>query len=568
MLLCPPARATTRTSLERLAIEATSLDADEFSSSDDDADDTSPPCEVPKRKSLSKRIDTEHPGSRSARLARRLPSVAGGSQSLKLPRRSLAAIDPSFFMTADRSSPDVSADPQMPPSPADPRKQMKGVAEAAANGTSLAEPVLGTAWAEPAIAQWTEPVGWAHEPFAPGWAFTGSWTGGAVPPMMVCPQPSVLVRMPVQMAPPMYYEYVQQVPPMHYEYPMHAFSPAGQPVGWPPIPQQMAPLPQPPGSSVPWGSLVATAMDAKGSRALQRLLPTLRDEELSAAAGELAPHLCSLAQHAFGNYLVSKLASLPLVRPALAAAFRAHMVSLLCHAQGSRVVQAFLAAAAPAEAEALVSELDGRVVECALDTHGSWGVCVAYSTTRAPFVLRQLSAAVVRLSLEQHGSRVVQYVLKEAGNAGTDCSAAFDRILGGGLEELALHRFANYAVQVALRQCGAGQRNAMLGALLPRLLPLSASKHGSNVAEVVLSLASPDQLDAAAEPIFGGGDEAPAALRRLLQHQFGNYVLQTLLRRLADGPRRAAAFAKVREATSAENYGRSVLSRLGEVEVA
>jgi len=200
-----------------------------------------------------------------------------------------------------------------------------------------------------------------------------------------------------------------------------------------------------------------------------------------------APHLCSLAQHAFGNYLVSKLASLPLVRPALAAAFRGHMASLLCHAQGSRVVQAFLAAAAPADAEALVSELDGRVVECALDTYGSWGVCVAYSATRAPFVLRQLSAAVVRLSLEQHGSRVVQYVLKEAGNAGIDCSAAVDRVLGGGLEELALHRFANYAVQVALRQCGAGQRDVMLGALLPRLLPLSASKHGSNVAEVVLS---------------------------------------------------------------------------------
>mmetsp|Transcript_25087 Transcript_25087/g.74510 ORF Transcript_25087/g.74510 Transcript_25087/m.74510 type:complete len:407 (+) Transcript_25087:88-1308(+) len=406
MLLCPPARATSRTSLEQLAIKTTSLDADEFSSSDDEADDTSPP----KRKSLTKRIDTDHPGSRSARLARRLPSVAEGSQSLKLPRRSLAATDPSSFTTADRSSPDVSADPQMPPSPADPRKQMKRVAEAAANGTSLAEPVLGTAWAEPEIAQcaqWTEPVGWAHEPFAPGWAFTGSWTGGAVPPMMVCPQPSVLVRMPVQMglqmapmqmAPPTCYEYsmqyVQQVPPqpvappMHYEYPMHAFSPAGQPVGWPPIPQQMAPQPQPPGSSVPWGSLVATALDAKGSRALQRLLPTLRDEELSAAAGELAPHLCSLAQHAFGNYLVSKLASLPLLRPALAAAFRGRVVELLCHAQGSRVVQAFLAAAAPADAEALVSELDGRVVECALDTYGSWGVCVAYSATRAPFVLR------------------------------------------------------------------------------------------------------------------------------------------------------------------------------------
>ena len=45
-------------------------------------------------------------------------------------------------------------------------------------------------------------------------------------------------------------------------------------------------------------------------------------------------------------------------------------------------------------------------------------------------------------------------------------------------------------------------------------------------------------------------------------------MLQTLLRRLADGPRRAAALAKVREATTATNFGRSILSRLGEAEAA
>jgi len=319
---------------------------------------------------------------------------------------------------------------------------------------------------------------------------------------------------------------------------------------------------------VPWGSLVATAMDPKGSRELQQLLPKLSKGQLARARDELAPHMHALSRHTFGNYLVSKLAPLAPMHAALAAAFRGRVVELLCHAQGSRVVQAYLAAAAPAEAESLVSELDGHVVECALDTHGSWGVCVAYSATHAPFLLRQISASVVQLSLEQHGCRVVQSVLQEAGNAGVDCSAAVGRIIGGGLEELALHRFANYAVQVALRQCGAAQREAMLGALMPRLLPLSASKHGSNVAEVVLSLASGPLLDAAAESIFGACEPASAALRQLVEHQFGNYVLQTLLRRLADGPRRAAALAKVREATTATNFGRSILSRLGEAEAA
>jgi len=62
-------------------------------------------------------------------------------------------------------------------------------------------------------------------------------------------------------------------------------------------------------------------------------------------------------------------------------------------------------------------------------------------------------------------------------------------------QELALHRFANYAVQVALRQCSEPQREQMLSTLLPRLLSISTSKHGSNVAEVVLSLTSPARIE-------------------------------------------------------------------------
>ena len=55
-----------------------------------------------------------------------------------------------------------------------------------------------------------------------------------------------------------------------------------------------------------------------------------------------------------------------------------------------------------------VSELDGHVVECALDTHGSWGVCIAFKQTHAPFVLVQMSKHMLALTTQQHGIRVVQ----------------------------------------------------------------------------------------------------------------------------------------------------------------
>jgi len=290
---------------------------------------------------------------------------------------------------------------------------------------------------------------------------------------------------------------------------------------------------------------------------------------------ELAPHLHVLAKHTFGNWLVSRLAEFDVMHAAIVAAFEGHVVELICHAQGSRVIQAVLAVL-PTSADGeglaakLLHELQGHVTECALDTHGSWGVCAAFSrfSGSASFVLDEVSQNVVELSRQQHGCRVVQSVLQAAADAGLDVSDAVEGIIGRAqrgseLEANAMHRFANYAVQVALRIASNEQRGVMLATLLPRLLQLAASKHGSNVAELVVSLASAEQVAAVAEGVFGDSTAAAASLSELMAHQFGNYVLQKLLRRLAGGDSGDyhSALHKVRDATSADNYGRSILSR-------
>ena len=58
------------------------------------------------------------------------------------------------------------------------------------------------------------------------------------------------------------------------------------------------------------------------------------------ASEALEPHLFELSKHTFGNYAVSKLATLPPTHPALTRALRGNVVELLQHPQGSRVVQA------------------------------------------------------------------------------------------------------------------------------------------------------------------------------------------------------------------------------------
>jgi len=56
---------------------------------------------------------------------------------------------------------------------------------------------------------------------------------------------------------------------------------------------------------------------------------------------------------------------------------------------------------------------------------------------------------------------------------------------------------------VLLRHSALRERELLLGQLIQQVLTLSTSKHGSNVAESVLSLAPPRMLEAVAVEIFG-----------------------------------------------------------------
>lgn len=188
-------------------------------------------------------------------------------------------------------------------------------------------------------------------------------------------------------------------------------------------------------------------------------------------------------------------------------------------------------------------------------------MCVAFEKTRAPFVLEQVAAQLYALSTSQHGVRVVQRVVKAAAAARMELAAIGEATAAGGdVAQLAAHQFGNYAVQVALRHCAPAQRARLLDALLPHTLALSTSKHGSNVAEQLLTLATDMQLAPVCETIFGAAAEGRnGALRQLMSNEFGNYVLQTLLRRLEPAAR-ANALRLVEGNVTPTNFGRTILS--------
>jgi len=136
-----------------------------------------------------------------------------------------------------------------------------------------------------------------------------------------------------------------------------------------------------------------------------------------------------------------------------------------------------------------------------------------------------------------------------------DVSAPVSALLRNELGFIAAHGYGNYAVQAALRHAEPAQREEMLAALLPRMLALSRSKHGSNVAEMVLLRASPSQLRDVHAQVFGSLEQ----LRDLMESPYGNYVLQAMMRRL-DTETRAAALALIETEVTSSNFGRAILA--------
>ena len=132
--------------------------------------------------------------------------------------------------------------------------------------------------------------------------------------------------------------------------------------------------------------LAEMAKDPKGSRQLQLELPRWSSAQLKQASEQLELHLFELSKHTFGNYAVSKLATLPPTHPALTRALRGNVVELLQHPQGSRVVQAAIVSGAiVGGATVSGATVTGAIVTGAIVTGAT--VSASASCTLQPWVL-------------------------------------------------------------------------------------------------------------------------------------------------------------------------------------
>ena len=342
-----------------------------------------------------------------------------------------------------------------------------------------------------------------------------------------------------------------------------------------------------------WGNLATLAKSAQGSRYLQAALPRMSPAELGRVRDELTPSLLELSKHTFGNYMVTQLLGLPAhlgFGGALAGAIKGHVVDLVKHVHGSRVVQNALVLRAPRTPSTDRSTLTRRSRRRRRRPRGRarWppprggarharlGACAAFARTRAPFVLAQCAKHLGALATSQHGCRVLQRVLRLAGDR--------DGGGGGGGRRSATRAPSSRTWRRTVRQLRRSDRALPLRGAADGQHSPPAHPHArcvqarSNVAEALLSArrrrssrtsatrpsaprrgprSAPRKEAAAAakagETFANGGAAAAPPQPSMMEHGYVNYVLKKLLssRRSAAAPPRSTCARRRTGATTA-----------------
>eukprot|EP00759_Apiculatamorpha_spiralis_P013823 PhF_6_TR20535/c0_g1_i1/m.29642 len=186
--------------------------------------------------------------------------------------------------------------------------------------------------------------------------------------------------------------------------------------------------------------------------------------------------------------MVDRFTLLPGLRALLTGCLRPRIIELMKDMHGCRVVQRCLEKWSNHDNQFIFVALLGRCREVSCDRHGCciFQRCLEKATNQQRVVLStEVLGELLHLVQDPFGNYIVQYLMD--------------------LE------IPNFNAQCAMR-------------LLHNVVPLACNKFSSNVVERCLRVAPPETFQVMLDEIMD-----PTVLPSLVQHQFGNYVVQTAL---------------------------------------
>lgn len=289
------------------------------------------------------------------------------------------------------------------------------------------------------------------------------------------------------------------------------------------------------------GRVYEVAKDQHGCRYLQRLLdnnaaalaspPLTPDSPVPDAAQvillEIVPHMAELMTDQYANFLVQKLFDMMPhdVRYTVAQVTAPHIISIAMTPHGTFSVQKLIETIATREEmEVIRAALARDVVRLVKDVHGNHVVQKVLQRFDHPdkqFIYDAMCSDCASIATNKQGCCVLQRCLEFASAqqrlqlVGTIVSCAL---------QLVQDPYGNYVLQYVLEGCDSTVNDGLAALFLPHLATLCVNKFSSNVVEKMLRAASQPVRD-----MYVGALRENTTLPRLLQDDFGNYVIQTAL---------------------------------------
>ena len=243
--------------------------------------------------------------------------------------------------------------------------------------------------------------------------------------------------------------------------------------------------------------------------------------------GEVTPHLETIMNGPFGNYLFQKLVVIcsSEQRTTIVSKVSRNLVAAAHNLHGTRSVQKLIEICQDEEQVELVcAALSEHAVQLCIDASGNHVIQKVLQHTKAPanqFVFDAVKEACKVIGTHRHGCCVLQRCLDVAD---TEQRAQIVAEITNNAMCLIQDPYGNYVVQYVLDNIDPVEIKDLIKTPLGNIIKLSMQKFSSNVVEKCLVKGDVDAREKYLDELASSD-----AMAELVQDQYANYVIQRAL---------------------------------------
>jgi len=309
--------------------------------------------------------------------------------------------------------------------------------------------------------------------------------------------------------------------------------------------------------------------DQEGSRFLQEWLTLLTAEELWSSFTYLKSNFVTICLNVFGNYVAQKFINLGTkkLKSEVVQILQSSIYSLAMGTYGCRVVQKLLECEGREYKQVVANELSGSILNLVYDKNGNHVVqkmIQCLNSNEISFVADEIIGKTYSLAKHPYGSRVIQRLLEKLHR--TSVQPLLNEIKEHTVT-LSKNQYGNYIIQWIIKNC-IWERREIVSKLIGRVAELSREKFSSNVIEEAFKRSSQDDVRALAKELLldvspSKGRYSPLVL--LVNDEFGNYVVQTLVESSTGNFRQKLVHILSKYGKLNKNYGKKLLAKVGQI---